>query len=1413
MMCLITAFQLKAQTNAVWTQYPSFSNLNIGILSEDDTLHIRFSISTSTPEEEALQSKSVKMTLPAGVTIVGVSDGIGSMGGSIVPGKINSVGQEWQIPITSMSYNTEVYLKVTLSASDCNAMTGSSNVYIAVLSDETPVITAFATLIVVRPDIIAAPILENSPTLTDISQSFTYEITLGVSNGVSAQSMKITIAKDQFTTLSNIKLGTTPITPVETTPTSVVLDLTKDIVGATPISAANPRKLWFTARSTVRGVRKISATSVYPLENACITKNNLFNLTLSYATVSGSGTISHNPINRMETHPRTSVPLPSAEDGTTKFYVEAPRENTGDAPLYILNMATEVRGEGDWNGRGFGYISYLDTIYYKIGNGAVKAIDPSGYVYPDGYDLAASSPNYYKNLRNDNPFTLITPKKIRVEYRLPEVVPGKTKFIIYTPVRMGKIFDNAPWTENDPVRGVDVIGLATPLNRVNGVHQTLASMNNPSAPLSYDANGVEITTNEGFPDNGMWIRTSYFHSSIADMLIKTGNKGEVTIPFMVMNSEGNKYNSTFYIQTPEWLEIDSLSFGGTSTAINTVTKGKYFDSTRNTYYFNIKKQDGEAPLFVRYKPKPNGTGSDQYDYQNKNAVASIRYWVDWDLGYGKTGEAKNVNPVWDYFLKNIQQVTYFIKQEAITMNSMSLERQTRGLKVKGTSATLERTPVNGTTVAAVNDTIDHHAYLPGDIGHIKINAKVLGSDYKYLYLLVRSDSLNNRFDLALKNGSNALLAFVNVNKTTTIFADEIQQSGDSACIRFPYSGGTSFPNNATLDITLPFKAKTMGHPALFQVGAEAYVTKTQISNSLSPGTDRYGQEYLTEQWQITYAAASPGIFTSSSRSVTFADGTAKEYKTMLYDDGIEANGHAFPNEYRPYKFPARLEIDMPAGIRATQLKIGTSDNVDETSDGKDLIYPSPDNVSSNSDNTITTYTYDIASKVDFNISKYTGTYSSGKWIVPDDLYSILFYPTMHALPTAPNSGSIKMRLYFKDRLDNFATVTDAADSANISFVNNSLRSQLTVPNDMFTVYDYEVSVPSVIAGIESSTTHSGKRKAWLYIEGNVRNIRLQTKSGTPRTINAIDNGHWIQLDDLTVNTPADYTLNYTLNSMKTSGDSVRVYLIANFKGDTWTPTTSAPVVVNDETHFGGSKIIVTTPSTNSGIYGSFSSVPDTQVAYDKEYTIEISANQTGEAVLINPAITLTVPAGQVLQTAAGKCQYQDATGNWINILSDALSYASQNNSYTINSSAFNSAGDFVLYRQTSGKLCTLKIRLTFKPSCETPLTGFNYYVSFDGKNLLGDAVEGMVDVNSKRIDPLINTNYNFTTSIHLPNGTAFGGNRKRDTLMVTVNKYNGDTQDISPTDSLEIKLPRWLNITGKITMTCADLSELNGEVD
>jgi hypothetical protein len=1416
MMCLITAFQLKAQATAIWTQHPSFSYPNIGVFGGDNTLHIRFSINTPNPAAEALKPKSVKITLPAGVKVVGASDGIGGLGGSIAPGTIGLVGQEWQISITSMSYNTEVYLKVTLRADECNAQTGSSNVQTAVLSEGTTLITASAGLNVVKPNIIAAPYYDYPPLFDDMAKFQVYHIPLSASDNVGVRSMKITISKDQFTTLYNIKLGNKSITPVDTSATSVVLDLTEDIIGATPISAAYPQTLSFNARAAVRGEHKISAISAYPHTNTCVTNTNLFNLTFSYVTVPGVSRIIYVDQEAMEVHPRTLASMPSAKDGTTTFYVASRRKN-GPVGTYLLNMTTEICGKDiSMLGEGLGYISYLDTIYYKIGDEKVKAIDPSGYVYPDGYELPTSLPNRYKNLRNDSFFTSIIPKKIRVEYQLPEEIPKDTEFIVYTPIRMGKIFDNTLWTEDDPVRGMDAIGITDYEHQIGGVYQTLSCLSNPSAPLSYDINGEQIIDFFGLPDRGkIWINTSFFEEKLPNLRIAPGETGKVLIHFDV-NSSGGEYCSNFYIRTPKWLEIEELYFGDKVNLIP-VLSGKYYDPTRDTYYFNINVPGGYTQIHIQYKPKPDGTGSGQYDYQGKNAVASVRYWVDWDTGCGKVGDAKAVNPVWDYYLKNIQRVTYSIKQEAIVMNDMSLERQTRGLKVKGTTATLERTPINGTTVAAVNDDIDHHTYLPGDTGHIKVNATVLSNDYRFLYLLIRSDSLNHRFDLALRGGNNALLAFVNVNGTTKIFADEIQQSGDGTCIRFLYPNGF-FPSDAKLDITLPFKAKTMEHLALFEVNAEAYMAKIPISNSLSPGADRYGQEYLTERWRIADEVASPGIFTNAGRSVVIQDGTEKEYVTMLYDDGISTNGYAFPNEYRPYKFPARLEIDMPTGIKATQLKILASSGVDETSNNRALVYPNPISVNPNSDNTVTTYTYDIGSKVDFYTNGYTGNYTSlinaGKWIIPDDLYAILFAPTIQVTsPAAPDSGKIKMRLYFKDRLDNFATVKSIPDSADIPFVNSTMRSQLTIPNNTFTVYDYDVNVPSVIAGIESSATYSGVRKAWLYVEGNIRNVRLQTKSGTPRTIYAIGNGHWVQLDDLTINTPADYALNYTLDSMKAAGDSVHVYMVVDFEDKGWTPTTSAPVVVNDAAHFGGSKIIITTPSTNSGVYGAFTSVPDTKVEYDKEYAIEISASQTGEAILINPEITLAIPAGQVLQTGAGKCQYQDAAGNWINIPSAALSYESQNNSLIVKSSEFNSPGKFILYKQASGKLNALKVRLTFKPSCDTPPTGFIYSASFTGKNLLGGAVEGMYNVNSKKIDPLINANSGFSTSIHLPNGTTFGGDNKRDTLKVTVNKYSGDTYDISPTDSLKIKLPKWLTITGAVKMTCADLSELNGVVD
>ncbi|MDR2057438.1 MAG: hypothetical protein LBP83_03995, partial [Dysgonamonadaceae bacterium] len=265
LFALFTGLDLGAQTVS-WETSPSSPSLSspvIGILSEDVQLDLRFSITVPPdllPAEQA-KTRSIRLELPAGVTAVGAVQGTqGSQGSSIQTGTITQTGTAATIPVTSITYNQMVHLVVTLRASDCNTSPGTGNVAVSISNGATlPGSSQSLSLSVVRPDITATPVSAASPTLSDTTQSYTYNIPLSVSNGVSVKSMRITLTKNQFTLLSSFKLGNKNITPTASNATTVVLDLTEATVGATPISAANPQTLQFVARSRLRGSYPITA--------------------------------------------------------------------------------------------------------------------------------------------------------------------------------------------------------------------------------------------------------------------------------------------------------------------------------------------------------------------------------------------------------------------------------------------------------------------------------------------------------------------------------------------------------------------------------------------------------------------------------------------------------------------------------------------------------------------------------------------------------------------------------------------------------------------------------------------------------------------------------------------------------------------------------------------------------------------------------------------------------------------------------------------------------------------------------------------------------------------------------------------------------------------------------------------------
>ena len=299
LLALVSCFSLGAQQVSWEPGSPSLGSSTIGISGEDVQLDLRFTV-TIAPELVAAEegkTRSIRLTLPAGVTAVSAVKGTqGASGSDIQTGTVTQTGTTATVPVTSMSYNRTLHLIVTLRAGECGASAGTGTVGIAIVSNDAVLSGSSQSLglSVVKPNITATPAYSASPTLSDTTQAFTYSIPLSVSNGVGVKSMRITLTKSRFTVLSSFKLGNRDITPASSGADSVVLDLTEEIVGPTPVSAANPQTLQFVARSRLRGSHAVTASVAHPLPSACMTQSSLFSLTLSYATVAGQGAIRMN---------------------------------------------------------------------------------------------------------------------------------------------------------------------------------------------------------------------------------------------------------------------------------------------------------------------------------------------------------------------------------------------------------------------------------------------------------------------------------------------------------------------------------------------------------------------------------------------------------------------------------------------------------------------------------------------------------------------------------------------------------------------------------------------------------------------------------------------------------------------------------------------------------------------------------------------------------------------------------------------------------------------------------------------------------------------------------------------------------------------------------------------------------------
>jgi hypothetical protein len=461
---------------------PSLSSAIIGVQSEEVTLTVRFAVTA------ALTNGKIRIALPTGINLTAISS---TSGMTVTPPAYPASGNvDIPVNITAAS-GSNVEMQARLSAVNCS-QTGQKNITVSILSngaaipDNSGNSGARTVIADVRVPVIASTTPSaTSGELQTLSDSHVFDIYLKVTNGTNATSLKIELAKDQFTGLSEFKLDNLeiPAANIETTATKVTLNLSSL---STPISENNNPKLSFKANATVFGEHAIKLSALYPASASCATYSNFFTATLRYKTQTGEARLQRggyawitggSTSDALITSGLPNLPALApvmAFDGTTVNYFKATIKNTGTVPLYQIRVGFNPLDPTIY-ASSCTYVKEDAPVYYQIEGAGVKTLDEDKYT--------ASSP-YGQNYLNFRVAPAFIGKNKAITVEIRDSIPAGKSLAVYVPLATGKTFDNTDWNWKSRIIGWDWYGR---------IDVNL----NPSSCFDYNGNPAVWDTNTG----------------------------------------------------------------------------------------------------------------------------------------------------------------------------------------------------------------------------------------------------------------------------------------------------------------------------------------------------------------------------------------------------------------------------------------------------------------------------------------------------------------------------------------------------------------------------------------------------------------------------------------------------------------------------------------------------------------------------------------------------------------------------------------------------------------------------------------------------------------------------------------------------------------------------------------------------
>ncbi|MDR1119355.1 MAG: hypothetical protein LBM08_00380, partial [Dysgonamonadaceae bacterium] len=1268
----------------------------------------------------------------------------------------------------------------------------------------------------------------NVPRNTDVS----YEIPIKVTNGVDVQSMTLTLAKTRYITLSDFKWGdnSIPDNAIDITETAVTIQMTEDIIGN--VINSIPRNLTFKAQASVSSIHEIKIRIDHPVADACYTINPFITLSFNIPTInSGQAKMQlYDTDNYFTTNPQTGDPMPAAFDGIHPNYVRQRLKNTGQTDIAQIRICVNAMGLRS-AGRGGMFLDEESKIYYSI-TASEDVPSPE-----DIFELDKTAANW----TCDTLFVPYVPfvgalkqeyanKHLYSYFTIPEEIPKLSVLHVFVPVIRGDIVDASDW---------DVFPHSV-VNVQYGNYACLIQLNKYDADNSWDENGNGAFAIDAMNSNNR-LNFARFQSIFSDAFLVAGQSQQMIATFDYNSQPDNltKYGTTtqryvHYIRLPEYLEIEGstaadrknyIKIGATVLPASNVellpSSDPDYKPEYNTYSFIVAHKHASGSLNVTYRAKPANNGTNGgYDYEGAKS-GTIYYWVHWNPGYEETiKDNKDLLLPFKYVAKNSARVTVVEQREGVMLNLLNINRLTRGLKVKGSSGADNRTPDDGelATFSAINNNV----YLLNDTGRLEVNIETMAGDYRYMYVLLESASMP-RFTFEGFNNLSFPDTYTYLQLNGQIVTPDQVSTGtgnDSTKVylRFPATVfGGYFPPYAG-NLSLKFKATTENLVESKPLQVSVYMAENGVSNPFAPtSAERAGYESLSTQWQVQPAYGSNWRAESTAHRdvatiTTYSANVGLNY-FGTYSPVYPTESFAFPNEYRPYRWPKKVTVVYPTGMTPKNLILTSGTHVDITSTSASGGHKSLTLKHSLENPEITQYADSVVYEYDIsglfvqasNYDEAKQARDDGKWILPDDVFQIFFSADVECSPLVASSGEIPIRFTSTLR-DEFTEEFTYLQNHNPLYFYNGLQCNLNISElyKNITAYSSLITIPTL--SVELFRTGESSYPCWLYIEGeSISNITLTASSSTLTAT-----GNWIALGNLDkVNT---YALSYLAGNLANAG--IKVHFICDYTEDGIDPTEYPSIAeflaadADNEKYLMDTETITVTASTDSRIKASLT-LPLDPINYNVDYTVSIQlASTEGSADLINPQLTINLPVGQNISDV----QYEYPPSPGYTSLSSGTDYSINNNQLIINTSALNNGAGIVLKgsREAAGGSDLLNLNLIFTPDCNTPLTSFRLSGTASGTRIVGTNVSSSFSTNNS-ILPNIPLAYNFTleTPVLFSNNYAFGGNTTNDSLVIAVEKVFG-ANNISDKDHLLLQLPECFSIDGNAVIHSTAIPSVEG---